>query len=185
MTGKSSDNEPLLVRRLSGGDIEAFNILFREYSSRLYRFAYGYLKSVDDTKELVQEVFTKIWERRSDLDENMSFKCYIFTISFNIIKKHFRSKAIQYRYLLNECRTDFDISTSEKIICDSTNNYISDLVKKFPCRRREIYIRSRVEGQSISDIAEAMSISHKTVENQLSTALSAIREGLIRENSNH
>ena len=60
-------NEPLLVRNLSKGNLLAFNTLYKEYSGRLYRFAYGYLKSEEEAEELVQEVFTRIWEKRTDL----------------------------------------------------------------------------------------------------------------------
>ena len=60
-------NESLLVQNLSKGNLLAFNTLYNEYSGRLYRFALGYLKSEAEAEELVQEVFTKIWEKRADL----------------------------------------------------------------------------------------------------------------------
>jgi len=56
-------NEPDLVKRLSKGNLISFNILFKEYSGSLYRFAYGYLKSEEEAEELVQEVFSLIWEK--------------------------------------------------------------------------------------------------------------------------
>jgi len=58
----------------------AFNTLYKEYSGRLYRFAFGYLKSEEEAEELVQEVFTIIWEKRADLKEELSFKSFLFTI---------------------------------------------------------------------------------------------------------
>lgn len=62
----------------------AFNALFRKYGYRLYRFAYGYLKSEDLSEELVQEVFTRVWENRKSLISDYSFRSYLFTIAFNI-----------------------------------------------------------------------------------------------------
>jgi RNA polymerase sigma-70 factor (family 1) len=175
------ENESFLVRNLSKGNLLAFNTLYRAYSGRLYRFALGYLKSEDEAEELVQEVFTIIWEKRSDLKEELSFKSFLFTISFNIIRKHFRTKAYLSEYLKMGTGSDHDTQTSQKILYDSLYQYITELVNKLPARRKEILIKSRFEGLSIKEISEKLKISHKTVENQLTDALRFIRTNLNRE----
>ena len=147
---------------------------------RLYRFAFGYLKSEAEAEELVQEVFTIIWEKRADLKEELSFKSFLFTIAFNIIRKHFRTKAYLSEYFKTE--NDMDMQTSQKITYDSLYQYITELVNQLPERRKEIFIKSRFEGLSIKEIAEELKISHKTVENQLTDALKFIRTNLNREN---
>jgi RNA polymerase sigma-70 factor (ECF subfamily) len=173
--------EYILVRELSKGNLLAFNTLFRKYSGRLYRFAYGYLKSVEESEELVQEVFTIIWEKRAGLKEELSFKSFLFTISFNIIRKHFRTQNYLFNYLKDKLETDTDTHTSQKIIYNSLFQYITELVNKLPDRRKEIFIKSRFEGLSIKEISEDLKISHKTVENQLTIALKFIRENLTKE----
>jgi RNA polymerase sigma-70 factor (ECF subfamily) len=174
-------NESALVKELTNGNLLAFNTLFREYSSRLYRFAFGYLKSKDEAEELVQEVFTVIWEKRRDLKEELSFRSYLFTISFNIIRKHFRTRAQLSKYLKSGLVDDLDMQTSQKISYDSLYQYITDLVNQLPERRKIIFIKSRFEGLSIKEIAKELEISHKTVENQLSEALKFIRSNLNHE----
>jgi len=148
----------------------------------LYRFAYGYLKSDAEAEELVQEVFTKIWEKRADLKEELSFKSYLFTISFNIIRKHFRKKAYLADYLKYGLSDDVDIHTLESVDYESLFRYLNELVQRLPDRRKEIFIRSRFEGVSIEEIAKELKISHKTVENQLTDALRFLRINLSREN---
>jgi len=179
---KRIENEPALVRSLSEGNILAFNTLFREYSSRLYRFANGYLRSEAESEEIVQEVFTVLWEKRADLKDELSLKSYLFTIAFNIIKKHFRSKSYLSGYLQSEFLSDFDVGTTEKIDYNSLYKFIAELVEKLPDRRKLIFTKSRFEGLSIKEIAEELGISHKTVENQLTEALRFIRDNLKREN---
>jgi RNA polymerase sigma-70 factor (ECF subfamily) len=174
-------NERELVTLLSKGNINAFNALFREYSKRLYRFAYGYLKSEAEAEELVQEVFTRVWEKRSDLKEDLSFKSFLFTISFNIIKKHFRARTYNNDFVSSRLGIDVDTSTTDKITSDSLNNYIRELVEQLPKRRKEIFIKSRFEGESIKEIAQELDISHKTVENQLTEALRFLRNRLKKE----
>ncbi|HOU30728.1 MAG TPA: RNA polymerase sigma-70 factor [Bacteroidales bacterium] len=175
------ENEEFLVRSLSKGNILAFNTLFKEYSGRLFRFANGYLRSEAEAEEIVQEVFTIIWEKRKDLKDELSFKSYLFTIAFNIIKKHFRRKAYLAEYLNSEIYSDLDISTTDKIDYDSVCDFIRKLVDRLPDRRREIFIKSRFEGLSIKEISEELGISHKTVENQITAALKFLKENLKRE----
>jgi RNA polymerase sigma-70 factor (family 1) len=175
-------NEALLVHNLSKGNLLAFNSLYKEYSGRLYRFALGYLKSEPEAEELVQEVFTIIWERRKDLKEKLSFKSFLFTIAFNIIRKHFRTKAYLSEYFKSRLTDDLDMQTSQKTTYDSLCQLITQLVDKLPERRREIFIKSRFEELSIKEISEKLNISHKTVENQLTDALKFIRTNLNREN---
>ena len=177
-------NESVLVRNLSKGNLLAFNALYKIYSGRLYRFALGYLKSEEDAEELVQEVFTIIWEKRKELNEELSFKSFLFTIAFNIIRKHFRSKSYLANYLKSGICSDLDIQTSEKITCESLFQYINKLVNMLPLRRKEIFIKSRFEGQSVKEIAEELNISHKTVENQLTDALRFLRRNLQSERLN-
>jgi RNA polymerase sigma-70 factor (family 1) len=174
-------DEAVLVRELSKGNLLAFNTLFWDYSSRLYRFAYRYLKNEAEAEELVQEVFTIIWEKRADLKAELSFKSFLFTIAFNIIRKHFRTKAYLAEYFKSDINADLDMQTSQKITYDSLYQYITELVNQLPGRRKEIFIKSRFKGLSIKEIAEEMKISHKTVENQLTDALKFIRTNLNRE----
>jgi len=169
------------VRNLAGGNLLAFNSLFKNYSSRLYRFALGYLKSADEAEELVQEVFTIIWEKRRDLKEGYSFRSYLFTIAFNLIRKNFRSRKYFTEYLNSGIKEDLDLQTLDTISYDSLFQYVSDLVEKLPMKRREIFIKSRYEGYSIREISDELKLSHKTVENQISSALKFIREELRKE----
>jgi RNA polymerase sigma-70 factor (family 1) len=182
MKYKTLENESQIVKSLSKGNLLAFNTLYKEYSGRLYRFAIGYLKSETEAEELVQEVFTIIWEKRTDLKEELSFKSFLFTIAFNIIRKHFRTKAYLNEYFKNKTWDDLDMQTSQKITYDSLYQYITKLVDQLPDRRKEIFIKSRLRGHSIKEIAEELNISHKTVENQLTDALKFIRTNLNIEN---
>jgi RNA polymerase sigma-70 factor (family 1) len=181
MSYHSIPNESQLVKNLSKGNLLSFNTLYNEYSSRLYHFAFGYLKSEEEAEELVQEVFSRIWETRTKLKEELSFKSFLFTIAFNIIKKHFRTKAHISEYFRSVKSDDYDTMTSQTISYDSLHQYISELVNQLPDRRKEIFIKSRFGGLSTKEIAEEMKISHKTVENQLTEALKFIRTNLNRE----
>ncbi|HBH85902.1 MAG TPA: RNA polymerase sigma-70 factor [Bacteroidales bacterium] len=175
------ENESMLVRHLARGNLLAFNTLFKEYGNRLYRFALGYLKSESEAEDVVQEVFTIIWEKRASLKEDLSFRSYLFTIAFNIIRKHFRTKAYLAEYFKARNVIEQDLQTLNEITYRSLNQYIAKLIDQLPERRREIFIKSRFEGKSIKEIAEELKISHKTVENHITDVLRFIRKNIVFE----
>jgi len=178
----NKEEESVLVSELSRGNLLAFNSLFREYSERLYWFSHRYLKSDAESEELVQEVFTRIWEKRKDLKKELSFKSYIFTIAFNIIRRHFRAKAQLCAFLESRINDELDLDTSHKITYDSLYEYITELVNQLPDRRKVIFVKSRFDRLTIKEISEELNISHKTVENQLTSALKFLRTKINREN---
>jgi RNA polymerase sigma-70 factor (family 1) len=174
-------DEPLLVSNLSKGNLLAFNTLYNEYSSHLYHFAFRYLKSKDEAEDLVQQVFTIIWEKRASLRKELSFKSFLFTISFNIIRKYFRTKTYLSEYIKTEKSCDVDTQTSQEITYDSLYQYVKELADNLPKQRKEIFIKSKLEGHCIKEIAGELKISHKTVENQLTNALKFIRTNIKKE----
>lgn len=176
-----SDKE--LIRKLKKGDIEVFNRIFYTYSSKLYHFAYGYFKSKEDAEEMVQEIFSKIWDKRADIKEEYEFQSYLFSIAFNYIKKHFRSKALINKY--NEFAT-INNRESEQIQEDvnfaSLKSRVDQLVNQMPEKRKAVFFKSRVEGKNSKEIAVEMNISPSTVENHLNQALKFLRQYLKDEN---
>lgn len=179
MNIKPTESE--LVKALSKGEIKAFNELFQIYGNRIYLFAFGYLKSKPETEELVQDVFLKVWERRFELKDNLSFKAYIFTIAFNIIRKHFVKRALTAKYFEQQIIDDLDLNTVHRIDYESTKKLIDQIIDQLPPRRKTVFIKSRFEGCTVKEIAEELGTSPKTVENQLGEALKFIREHLNTE----
>lgn len=172
----------LLVRRLQEDDITAFNAIFNRYSSKLYNFSYGYLKSKEETEELVQEIFTKIWETRRNLKSEYSFESYLFTIAFNQIKKYFRSKCTEDKYRdYIKSHQEENSSVSSQANYTVLNELLNDLINKMPEKRKAVFIKSRFEGKNAGEIADEMAISKKTVENHLSAALKHLRQELTKE----
>ena len=169
------NNDDQLILELKSGNILAFNRIFEIYSSKLYLFAKGYLKSVEDSEELVQEVFTIIWEKRNQLKSGFSFKSYIFTIAFNIIKKHFRQKAQFRKFVNSELLSDTTSETSQQIDYNSLKAHVLRLTESLPEKRREVFIKSRFEGLTNKEIADTLGLSKKTIENHLNLALKEIR----------
>lgn len=178
MRREQSYTEHQLVSLLRGGSQLAFERLFESYSQKLYRFSLSYLKSETEAEEIVQDVFLKLWENRKQLKSDTSFQSYVFTIAFNAIRKHFNKKAREKQYTIQILES----LASEHASVESYPDYellvakLGQLIGQMPERRREIFIKRKKEGISVSDIALTMNISPKTVENQITEAMNFLKK---------
>lgn len=170
------NNEEELVENLKKSNVDAFEGLYKLYSLRLYHFGIKYLKSEIEAEGLVQDVFAKVWEKRSSLKTELSFKSYIFTIAFNFIRKNFIKKTQVRKYLESKNGIEeIDLDTTNQIEYQSLLEYLNTLVNQLPEKRREIFIKSRIDDLPVKEIARQLDISPKTVENQLTAAIKFIK----------
>jgi len=177
MNDLTEETEKMLLGLLRNGDTGAFDQLFRKYSPKLFRFALSLLKSDDDAREIVQETFFRIWNRRQEIAPDKSFKSFVFTISYNLMidQLRLRLKDQEYRRFLYE---NFEIGQerlSVTIDYDTLCSQIEQAVDELPDRRKTIFTLSRNAGMSHREIAEKMGVSVKTVENQINLSLKHIR----------
>lgn len=176
-------NDQSLVQLLQKGSVAAFDSLFEIYSPKLFGFALKYFKNETDAKELIQEVFMKVWENHQSLKSELSFKSYLFTIALNQIRKHFNKKTTSLRYL-ESLQHDSDLAdnpTVQNEDYESVLQHINLIIGQMPSRRQEIFIKSKLEGKSSKEIASELNISSGTVDNQVSEALHFIRGKLKKE----
>lgn len=169
--------EQQLIKNLIKGDVNAFESLYLKYGRKLYVFVLEYLNSKDDAEEIVQEVFIKIWDRRSQLKEHESIKGYLFTIAYNAIKKFFQKKRReeqQNQLFAHNVLNDLDNAPSD-LEYSKLIQQIDTIVSTLPERRKEIFTLSKKEGLTNSEIAAYLNISEKTVKNQLTLAYQTIR----------
>lgn len=168
-----ADYEKELVIQLRKGEVNAFDILFDKYSSRLYRFSFSLLKNEEEAKDIVQETFCRIWDKRQTIDSHKSFKTYLFTISYHLIIDQLRLnlKDLRYRGYLKEYFHSVNDFIENSIDQAALNKQISVAIEEIPEKRKRIFILSRNSGMSNKEIARQLNISVKTVENQINLAL--------------
>jgi len=178
---KNADYE--LVKSLKRGDLFAFDKLFSKYSKKLYYFAKGYLGSKEDAEGLVQEVFLMVWNKRKELKEHLSFNAFLYTVTYNAIRKYFRKKAREKKYL-DRFLVDYDGKYNKTVADIEYNNLLelaNEAIEKLPEKRKLIFQLSRHKGLSNMGIAKRLDISKKTVENQIHSALKFLREQFGKE----
>lgn len=173
---KTAVLEQELIESLRKGSIFAFDTLFEQYSQRLYLFALKYFKNKEDADELVQEVFVKVWMNRSNLKSEYSFKSYLFSIALNHIRKYFNKRELGLRYIQHlQANLPYEEPSTKEEDFEYMLQRVNQIIEELPTRKREIFIKSKLEGKSAKAIAAELGISPGTVDNHISEALSIIR----------
>lgn len=167
-----------LALRIKLGDEQAFELLYRKLYVKLCAFSNKFLNDPDAAQEIVQDVFTKIWEGREGIDPEASIKSYLFKIAQNLSINTLRRKKVESRYIeiykLIYIEQD-EYSSLESLIAKDLEEDIINSIAKLPLQCRKIFELSRSEGLKYKEIAETMNISIKTVEAQMSKAFRSLR----------
>jgi RNA polymerase sigma-70 factor (family 1) len=162
-----------LIKRLQKGDVEAFDLIYGRYSGKLYLFCMKYIRSHEESEELIQSVFLKIWENHKNLIKESSFSSYLFTITYNDICKLFRNRDYQKRFIdeVLYTRSPGSSAVEEGIDYQSVLDQVQKIVDKLPEKQRMVFDKSRKEGKSTKEIAKELNLTPGTVDNYISDSL--------------
>lgn len=172
-----SDN--CLLDFLRKGDLNAFEEIYRRYWRQLYSISYKRTQSIEISEELVQDIFTSLWEKRQLIHvENLS--AYLFTATKYKIINHFH-REMSKRFFLESTAVSserVDNSTEEMVLLDDLNQALTQEIEKLPAKRKMIFKLYRQQNLSMKQVASQMGVSEKTVENQLNKAFKMLRLSL-------
>jgi len=175
----ASTSDVNLFYAFKTGNNDAFSRIYELYAEPLIEYASRKLQSIEEARDLIQDLFIYLWEKRADLTINQSLRAYLFRALNRRILNHYRKNNTREEYAsylskMEHAFTDPDQSVEIKELQQN----IQFALSKMPNKVREIYRLSREEYLSVREIAQHLNLSEQTVKNQLTTALSIIRQVL-------
>jgi len=181
MENTVTDSE--LLERVRESDVEAFRFLFDRYQPIVFRYTLFRTGQIDFSHDIVQETFTRIWERRASLKPRLSFLAYVLRISGNLIRDSAKHRKVRERlqtFVPPPALSEGD-DPAQALEMIALQDRISSVINhELTDRCREIFLLNRFEGKSYREIADMLHLSVRTVEHQISHALKVLREGLGR-----
>jgi len=168
-----------LAEMLERDPDRAIGFIFERYYAFLCKVVFRILSDVNTAEDLVQEVFYELWKKQRELSIQTSLKAYL--------RQSCRNKALNFirdnrRVFLREEPEErpqrYWDSPQSQMEGAELQAFIDEVIDGLPERCRVVFILSRFEDMSYSEIAEHLGISAKTVENQISKALRLLREAL-------
>jgi len=159
------------------GSESSFEELYNRYWYKLYAEAMKRLRKGEVAEEIVQDLFTSIWLNRKKIRIHTSIAAYLFTSIRYLVISSLKKEIVRknYRDIFQDNFQDYDNSTEKRIAFNELQGQIESHVRLLPERCRYIYELSRKEFKSNKEIADLLGISEKTVENQLTKALSRLK----------
>lgn len=182
-TNKYSDiNDDHLFVLIEKGDKEAFTQAYIRYHKLMYVLAYRYLMSADMAEDVVQHIFTRLWEFRSDLHVGASLKNYLFTMTKNHVLNLIRNEnsAIAKNYELAQSAFEYEDDLVEKLEKKELMHTFYKALQKLPAQKKEICLLKIREELTNQQIAERMNLSINTIKTHYSEALKLLRLYLSR-----
>lgn len=174
------EKDKILVIKLKNNNRIAFEKIFKKYSERIYYFSYRYLKNKEESEEITQEVFVRLWNRRFDLKPELSFNSYLFMITKNavidLLRKRNKETSINESY--HNFDNDIEGQPDNSLEYNELNNIVKKSVEELPFKRRQIFLMSREKGLTYKQIALKLNISIKTVESHMRLALKQLKKSI-------
>ncbi|MBE9601392.1 RNA polymerase sigma factor [Pedobacter sp. MC2016-24] len=177
MTAYNNLSDSELTILLKAGDVKAFDEIFERYSRVLYVYARNMIRDTDEAQDLVQDIFTSLWDHAAKLELRSSLSAYLYS-------------AVRYKFLnlVSRRKVRSDYAEAFQALIDegdySTDHYINEKelialiekeVVKLPQKMREVFELSRNAGLSHREIALQLGITEKTVKNHVNHALKILR----------
>src|SRR5690606_22687019 len=173
MQFKDDSRNRQLTKDLKNGNKAAFNTLFYTFEPRLYAYVVKLTRNPEDAKEVVQEVFLKVWEKRENIDLQFSFDSFLYTIAKNLVYNKAKHNAYYFAYKeyvwLNGCKEEN--FTENMVHFNELEKLIKSTCMQLPPIQRKVFMLSRIEGLSNKEIAEQLNTSISNVKNHIYKAL--------------
>jgi RNA polymerase sigma-70 factor (ECF subfamily) len=161
-------------------NMDAFEQLFKCYYAPLVVYAGKFVESTDTAREIVQDFFVRLYEKRGTLSIETSVKSYLYRSIYNCCINYINQRNIQDKHLKNIAIERNDEENLENEINSTELQYrIHEVIEELPAKCRRIFKMNRFEGLKNDEIASLLNLSKRTVETQISKALKILRKKLI------
>ncbi len=174
--------------RLKEGTPAAYEELFKQTFSRMLGYCKLFITDVSQANDMVQECFVKLWEKRSTIKPTQSVESLLFVMLRNRCLNYLRDhklqtiekdiKTVKENELQHIYQLDFT-GKEDKSLEESLIEAIRESIDKLPAKRKLVFIKTKIEGRKIREVAEELGISVKAVEKHLHQAKEQIRQEML------
>ena len=165
------------IMALKAGDERAFHAIYLHFGRRLYGNLLKLVHSEELARELLQDVFVKVWEKRASIDPEKSFRSYLFQIAenraYDFFRKVSRDRKLQAHLLAHFTRTYTHVE--ELLLKKEYDDLLQQAISALPPRRQQVFRLCKLEGKSYEEAAIQLGISIATISDHLVKATRFVR----------
>ncbi len=163
-------------------NLEAFQNQVIPVKNKLFRFAFRLLGNEEEAKDVVQEVFIKVWNGRDKMDEIQNWEAWCMRITKNLSLDMIRLSSRKNTFPIAE---GFDIrhempTPHEKTELHESMQHVSAMIDTLPEKQRQVIHLRDVEGYSYNEICDILELDMNQVKVNLFRARNSVREKLMK-----
>ena len=186
MKKNSHDIDSELIKKAKQGNHGAFNILTSKYYPRVYASIFSFIKSKEDSEDLSQQTFIKVWQQLDSFRGDSAFFTWVYRIAINLAKNFVTSSGFKKQKINTSIEdTEIDISSfndiESTVIHDESLEEINDHIDTLPESLKTAFVLREVEGKSYEDIAIITQTPIGTVRSRIFRARESIVEFIEKE----
>jgi len=172
-----SEPDKNLILGLHEDDVSAFDALYWKYHQPVFRNIIKLTRDPEAARDILQEVYSKLWEKRYEINEYQSVSGWLFVLSYNqsitYLRKTLRESVARNKIeLLPPVSDDLDNLN----LLESQYQLLQLAIEKLSPQKRKVFTLCKIEGKSYEQAAQELNISKHTVKEYLSLSLISIKE---------
>lgn len=160
-----------------------FEQLYQDHRAELVKFALHYTGNLEQSQDIVQEVFLTLLDRDETLEIHSSFKAYLYASVKNRCLNLLRNLKIRDTHRLIEIEALWDQILADEIRDDSLIREVLDAIEKLPPELGELFALKHLEMKKISEISREKNLNENTIKKRLMKAREILRNKLAHLNT--
>ena len=184
------NEDDLLIIKAQNGDEGAFKFLMTKYYPRVYASLFAFTKSREDSEDLTQLTFIKVWQKINTFRGDSAFFTWIYRIAINLAKNHFASSSSKKdKVNISSDDLEIDIPSYENpeisLMHKQSLQNIQSYVKTLPESLKTAFTLREVDGKSYEEISVITNTPIGTVRSRIFRARESIINYIKGGNENH
>ncbi|MFZ4261655.1 RNA polymerase sigma factor [Sphingobacterium sp. HJSM2_6] len=170
-------DDEMLLMQIQQGSEKAFTQLYEKYANRIYINLIKLVKDRDVAQELLQDVFLKIWDKKSTITIEKSFPAYLNTIARNLAFNFSKRISLNENYLTSVIQHNPSqySHVEENIMLNEIQSLYDQAIAELPPKRKSVYLLCKVEGKSYDEAAQILGLSSSTISDHMVKATRFIK----------
>lgn len=164
----------ILLQKVENGDHNAYREFYEVNYFRLYQFAFSFVHVRESAEEVVNDVFLKLWIKRTTINTIRNIQVYLYVMVKNTSLNYLRDNNLSVPISIDElCVDHFQLIADPELLITQKELQIQirEAVEQLPARCRLIFKLVKDDGLTYKEVASILDLSVKTIDSQLRIAL--------------
>ena len=189
MKKNNPEEDSLLIQRAQKGDTGAFNFLMTKYYQRVYASLFTFTKSKEDSEDLSQQTFIKVWKKINSFRGDSAFFTWVYRIAINLAKNHVVSsnyKKDKVNISADAIEMDFASHANPEtdLMHSQSLNNVRSFINGLPESLRTAFTLRESDGLSYEEISLITDTPIGTVRSRIFRARESVLEFISQESAN-